>query len=71
MWILISARLRRWLLAAVALSLITTAVRTLRTRLEARSGSTGLSRSLRRVENVTGRMGRRRSRDDDGVETAR
>jgi len=65
MWILISARLRRWLLAAVALPLITVVVRTLRTRLEARSGSTGLSTTLRRVENVTGRMGRRRSPDDD------
>ena len=65
MWILISAGLRRWVLAAVALPLLTAVLRTLRTRLEARSGSTGLSTTLRRVENVTGRLARSRSHDKD------
>ena len=65
MWRLISAGFRRWVLAAVALPLLTAVLRTLRTRLEARSGSTGLNTTLRRVENVTGRLVRRRSHVKD------
>jgi hypothetical protein len=40
MWMFISARLRSWLIFAVAMPVATTAVHMLRERLEARSGRT-------------------------------
>ena len=58
MWMFISARLRSWLIFAVAMPVATTAVHMLRERLEARSGRTPLVTVLSKIENV----GRRKVR---------
>lgn len=58
MWVFISARLRQWIIFAVAVPLITTLIHVIRERLETRSGITKVSRALGVIENV----GRRRSR---------
>jgi hypothetical protein len=58
MWMFISARLRSWLIFAVAMPVATTAVHMLRERLEARSGRTPLVTVLSKIENI----GRRKVR---------
>lgn len=60
MWVFLSGRLRRWLLLAVAVPLATVLVRTLRTQIEKRSGSTRLTRGLAHVERLGQRTGGRR-----------
>ena len=58
MWVFISARLRRWIIFAIAVPVITTVVHLIRQRVEARTGVTKLTRLLGLVE----RIGSRRSR---------
>ena len=58
MWVFITARLRSWLIFAVAMPVATTAVHMLRERLEARSGRTPLVTVLSKIENI----GRRKVR---------
>ena len=57
MWVFISARLRRWIIFAIAVPVITTVVHLIRQRVEARTGVTKLTRLLGLVE----RIGSRRS----------
>ena len=58
MWMFITARLRSWLIFAIVLPIVTTAVHLLRQRLEARSGLTPLVTVLTKIEN----LGRRKVR---------
>jgi hypothetical protein len=58
MWVFLTARLRQWVILAVLVPLVSTLVHLLRTRLEARSGSTRFTRALASLEN----LGRRNSR---------
>ena len=58
MWMFITARLRAWLIFAIVLPIVTTAVHLLRQRLEARSGLTPLVTVLTKIEN----LGRRKVR---------
>ena len=58
MWMFITARLRSWLIFAIVLPIVTTAIHLLRQRLEARSGRTPLVTVLTKIEN----LGRRRVR---------
>ncbi len=58
MWAFVSARLRQWIVFAVALPLITTAVHLIRVKLEAQSGPTRVTRAMGVVE----RFGQRQSR---------
>jgi len=62
MWIFLTRRLRQWLVLAVAVPAVLAVVRMVRTRLERRSGQTGVTRALRRVEDLGGRVTRRRRR---------
>lgn len=62
MWVLLSAQLRRWLIAAVAIPALMFLVRTVRNRIESRSGTTRLSRALRHVENVGNKVNGRNRR---------
>ena len=52
MWVFISARLRRWIIFAIAVPVITTVVHLIRQRVEARTGVTKLTRLLRLVEGI-------------------
>ena len=52
MWVFFTARLRRWLILAVAVPVATVLVRTIRRQLEKRSGETRLTRGLSRVEQI-------------------
>lgn len=52
MWLFITARLRQWLFLAVLIPAVTMIVRLLRTRLESKSGSNRLTRSLQRLERL-------------------
>lgn len=58
MWIFITARLRSWLVFAVALPLLTLVVHAVRRVIEHRSGQTRLTRVLAQVEDL-GRKKRR------------
>ena len=58
MWLFLTRRLRRWLILAVLLPIMSVLVRTIRSALERRTGSTRLTRALLRLE----RLGRRRRR---------
>jgi hypothetical protein len=58
MWMFITARLRSWLIFAIVLPIVTTAIHLLRQRLEARSGRTRLVTVLTKIEN----LGRRKVR---------
>jgi len=58
-WLFISARLRQWAIFAIVVPVATTLVHVVRTRLEARSGSTRLTKALGTVEG----FGQRRRRD--------
>lgn len=60
MWLFITARLRQWLILAVALPLATLVVRLVRQAIEKRTGQTRLTRVLSSAESL-GR--RRRGRD--------
>lgn len=62
MWLFITARLRQWIIFAVAVPLATTVVHVIRQRLEARSGATKLTRALGTVEG----FGQRSRRDKGG-----
>jgi hypothetical protein len=59
MWLFLTARLRQWVILAVLVPLVTTLVHVIRTRLEARSGSTRLTRLLTKLEGEGRRRGRR------------
>ena len=52
MWMFITARLRSWLIFAIVLPIVTTAIHLLRERLEARSGRTPLVTVLTKIENI-------------------
>lgn len=58
MWVFITARLRSWLVFAVALPLLTLVVHAVRRAIERRSGETRLTRLLAQAED----LGRRRKR---------
>lgn len=58
MWVFFTARLRQWLILAVALPLLTLLVRAIRRAIEKRSGQTRVTRLLASVED----LGRRRNR---------
>lgn len=62
MWLFITARLRQWIIFAVAVPLATMLVHLVRQRLEARSGPTRLTRALGTVEG----FGQRSRRDRGG-----
>jgi hypothetical protein len=51
MWMFISARLRSWVIFAIAVPVATTAVHMVRERLEAKSGRTPLVTALSKIEN--------------------
>jgi hypothetical protein len=51
MWVFISARLRSWVIFAIAVPVATAAVHMVRERLEAKSGRTPLVRALSKIEN--------------------
>ncbi|MFL6025740.1 MAG: hypothetical protein ACJ72G_04175 [Friedmanniella sp.] len=59
MWLFISARLRQWAIFAIVVPVATTLVHVVRTRLEARSGQTRVTKALAMVEG----FGQRRRRD--------
>ncbi len=59
MWVFLTARLRQWVILAVLVPLVTTLVHLLRTRLEARSGPTRLTKALGTVESLGARKGRK------------
>lgn len=61
MWVFFTSRLRQWLILAVAVPLATVLVRTIRRRIEKRTGETRLTRGLGQVENL-GRRARRKER---------
>lgn len=54
----ITARLRSWLIFAIVLPIVTTAVHMVRERLEARSGRTRLVSALAMIENIGKRKAR-------------
>lgn len=58
MWVFISARLRQWLIFAIAVPVLTLLVRLVRQTIEKRSGQNAFTRALARVEN----LGRRKKR---------
>lgn len=58
MWVFISARLRQWVIFAIAVPLLTLLVHLVREALEKRSGETRLTRILGRAED----LGRRKKR---------
>jgi len=60
MWVFISARLRSWLLFAVAFPLLTLVLHAVRRVLERRSGETRLTRVLAQAEDLGRRKKRRR-----------
>jgi hypothetical protein len=62
MWLFLTSRLRRWAIFAVLVPLVTTLVRTIRVRLEARSGPTRLTKVLRTIEGFGPRRRGRRGR---------
>jgi hypothetical protein len=61
MWLFITARLRQWVIFAVAVPLATTIIHLVRERLESRSGESKLTRALGTVEGFG-----QRSRRDKG-----
>ena len=61
MWVFFTSRLRQWLILAVAVPIATVLVRTIRRRIEKRTGETRLTRGLGRVEDL-GRRTRRKER---------
>lgn len=60
MWVFFTARLRQWLILAVAVPVATVLVRTIRRQIEKRTGQTRLTRGLGHVENLGSRARRRR-----------
>lgn len=59
MWLFITARLRQWIILAVAVPLLTLLVRTIRGALEKRSGGeTTVTKGLRKLE----QLGQRKKR---------
>ncbi len=62
MWLFITARLRQWVIFAVAVPLATTLVHLVRERIEAKSGPTRLTKALGTVEG----FGQRNRRDKAG-----
>lgn len=58
MWVFFTARLRQWLILAVAVPAATLLVRTVRRQIEKRSGETRLTRGLSQVEQIGGRTRR-------------
>ena len=58
MWLFITARIRQWILFAVAIPLLTVLIRYVRMALEKRSGQTALTRGLAKLEG----FGQRRKR---------
>jgi len=56
MWLFLSARLRQWLVLAVALPLTLAALRWLRRLIEARYGSTKLTRGLSKADSLAARV---------------
>ena len=61
MWVFFTSRLRQWLILAVAVPLATVLVRTIRRRIEKKTGETRLTRGLGHVEDL-GRKARRKER---------
>jgi len=66
MWLFLTTRFRQWLILAFVVPVVTALVRVLRRRLEARRGSTRLTRLLTQLEGLgtkrakgRGRRGRR------------
>lgn len=59
MWLFITARLRQWIIFAVAVPVATMIVHLIRQRIEATSGATKLTRALGTVEGI----GQRARRD--------
>jgi hypothetical protein len=59
MWMFLTSRIRTWLVLAVLVPMITVAIRTLRRRLEARSGATPAVRALTRLERLAERARRK------------
>lgn len=60
MWVFFTARLRQWLILAVAVPVATLLVRTIRRQIEKRSGETRLTRGLGHVEQIGQRSRRKR-----------
>jgi predicted metal-binding membrane protein len=60
MWVFITARLRAWLLFAVAIPVLTVVLHAVRRAVEARSGQTRLTRALAQLEDLGRRKRRRR-----------
>lgn len=52
MWLFITARIRQWILFAVALPVLTLLVRLVRKGLEKRSGETAVTRTLAKLEGI-------------------
>jgi hypothetical protein len=55
MWVLLSSRLRTWLLLTVAVPLAATVARRLARRIESRHGETKVSRSLYKASDLVSR----------------
>ncbi|GAB2584123.1 hypothetical protein [Microlunatus antarcticus] len=63
MWVFFTSRLRQWLILAVAVPLATVLVRTIRRRIEKKTGETRLTRGLGHVEDL-GRKERKQLKRD-------
>jgi hypothetical protein len=59
MWLFLSSRLRQWVVLTVALPLTLAALRWLRRRIEARYGSTKLTRGLSKADALAARVTRK------------
>ncbi|SDU99610.1 hypothetical protein SAMN04488544_3186 [Microlunatus sagamiharensis] len=64
MWVFFTSRLRQWLVVAVAVPLATVLVRTIRRRIEKKTGETRLTRGLGHVEDLGRRKERRQPERD-------
>jgi hypothetical protein len=62
MWLFLTSRLRQWAIFAVVVPLATTLVHVIRTRLEARSGPTRLTKALGTIEGLGQSRRRRRGK---------
>ncbi len=52
MWVFISSQIRRWVLFAIVVPLLTTVIHIARTALEKRNGETRLTKALMQAENL-------------------
>lgn len=64
MWVFLTSRIRTWLVLAVLVPLAATVIRTVRRRLEARSGRTPAVRALTRLERLADRRRRKGGNPD-------